>query len=87
MSEGLQSTFDGTDILMNTLFTLIALTVITLLILLIVGLKILTERYCCRPIVNLIRAIERKLMFNMLLRGLLESYFMMSVYMWYAWRS
>ena len=35
----------------------------------------------------MILTIERKLMFNAILRAVLESYFALSLSMWYAWRN
>ena len=71
---------------MNVLFFVIVLLVASLLI----GLLILCKRFlvkrCCNPVANLILSLERKLMFNSILRATLESYFLLAVQMWYAWR-
>ena len=72
---------------MNILFVLVALIFIALLIAIVYLIRLYLLKYCCRPGVRIILSFERKLMFNTVLRGLLESYFLLSVQMWYSWRS
>ena len=85
--NSLSDSFSGTDAIMNVLFIVIALIFIGLLIGVVYLIRHYLLKYCCRPGARIILSFERKLMFNTVLRGLLESYFLLSVQMWYAWRS
>ena len=85
--SSLGDSFSGTDAIMNILFIVVALIFIGLLIGVVYLIRHYLLKYCCRPGARIILSFERKLMFNTVLRGLLESYFLLSVQMWYAWRS
>lgn len=73
----------GTNLLMNSLLILLALTVV----LLIIGLILVCRKYvmprCCGCMKSTCSYISNKLMFNSVIRGLLESYFPLSIATFY----
>lgn len=77
----------GSSIIENVLFIVLVLFAISLLICLIVAIRNLIVRRCKPVIVNLVLMIERKLMFNAILRAILESYLALSISMWFSWRN
>ena len=78
---------DGSSVLQNVLFILVILTFIASLIgLVILCRKVLLNR-CCTPVISLLRKLERKLMFNAVIRAILESYLSVCIQMLYGWRN
>ena len=78
--------FSGTSPLMNVLFMVIVFTGIFALIAIVILLRWLIVNRCCRCLVNIVNLIERKLMFNAVLRAVLESFLLCSINMMYGWR-
>ena len=72
---------------MNILFIALVLTALLFVIAIIVLLRMCLVKTCRPSVVNVVLFLERKLMFNAVLRAILESYFMICVKMWFAWRS
>ena len=72
---------------MNALLILIAVIFLSLLIILLALCRLVMLSRCHRKVVNEIRKIENKLMFNSVLRAMLESFLHVSIIMWYGWRS
>ena len=83
----LGSAFKSASTLVSILFILIAVVFITVLILLLYLCRMVMLRRCHRKVVNVIHIIEGKLMYNAVLRALLETYLSISIAMWYGWRS
>ncbi len=71
---------------MNLLFASMLVGVIVIAIMLVIFCRNFMKRRCCKPCVKIISSIERKLMFNSLLRAALETYLSLAIQMWYGWR-
>ena len=83
----LSKTFKGTTVLMNSLFIGLAFIVTICLIYLVILCRKVMQTRCCKTFVKVMNSIERKLMFNSLLRAALETYLSLTIQMWYGWRS
>ena len=86
-SSSLGDAYGGTNPIMNILFIAMVLTALLFVIAILVLLRMCLVKTCRPSVVNAVLFLERKLMFNAVLRAILESYFMISVKMWFAWRS
>ena len=64
---------------MNILLVLVVLMLVLIAIILIIALKACITRYCCPCGKSMCQYLMNKLMYNSVIRGLLEAYFLMSI--------
>ena len=85
-SEGLVDRFKGTNIFMNILLVILAITVLATAILLCLGCKYLVLSRCPRCFHTLVDKLLRKLMWNSFLRAILESYLTTAIFVFISAR-
>ena len=76
----------GSSVLKNALFIIVTLVFLAVLIRLVILCRQVMLKRCFKPIVSLVRICEQKLMFNAIIRAVLESYLGVCIQMWYGWR-
>ena len=65
--------------IMNILLFMLLLVLCALLILIVLGCITFVMKYCCNCMRCLCQILSSKLMYNSVIRGLLEAYFLMSI--------
>lgn len=65
---------------------LVAVIFVIALIFLVITCHSIMLRRCHKTVVGLLRSIKNKLMYNAVLRSLLETYLQVAIVMWYGWR-
>ena len=79
----LNTFFQGSNLLMNILLIAIVLIFFTCIITLVVMCRRFIQTRCCNCAKKGLRKIESKLMFNSVLRAVLEAYFTFAIATWY----
>lgn len=75
----LDSTYAGTTLIMNILLVILVLILFGLLITCLVFVRRCINNRCCDCFKKIVRKLESKLMFNSVLRAMLESYFLVCI--------
>ena len=83
----MMTVFEGSNLLMNILLVLIVLILFTCCISAILLCRSLIRTRCCNCAKTVLRKLEAKLMFNSVLRAILEAYFTFSISTFYQLRT
>ena len=71
--------FKGTSMIMNVLLFMLLLVICAFFILVVLACITFVMRHCCNCMRCLCQIVKNKLMYNSVIRGLLEAYFLMSI--------
>ena len=82
--SGLEKAFKGTNLALNVFLLILLALMLLILIILVRLVRNMIMTRCSRPIVKAVKFIEGRLMFNSLLRALLESYLNLAIAVCYS---